>query len=122
MAVVRRWHIINRLIRHLGYSNYLEIGVRDPRANFRRVIASHKDGVDPSPRSHCRFQVTSDEFFEKVQRERKLIYDIVLIDGLHLEEQVLRDVENSLEWLAADGTIVLHDCNPLTEAAQAEEY
>jgi hypothetical protein len=66
--------------------------------------------------------VTSDEFFEKVQRERKLIYDIVLIDGLHLEEQVLRDVENSLEWLAADGTIVLHDCNPLTEAAQAEEY
>ena len=122
MADVRRWHIINRLIRHLGYSNYLEIGVRDPRDYFRHVIAPHKDGVDPDPLRPCRFRMTSDSFFDNIQPGRNFFYDVVLIDGLHLDEQVIRDVENSLKWLAPGGTIVLHDCNPLTQAAQIEQY
>ncbi len=37
------------------------------------------------------------------------------IDGLHTEEQVDKDVENSLKHLSPNGTIMLHDCNPPTE-------
>jgi hypothetical protein len=43
-------------------------------------------------------------------------FDLVFIDGLHFSEQVDRDIENSLQHLNPGGTIVLHDCNPTTEA------
>ena len=46
----------------------------------------------------------------------------MFIDGLHVADQVERDVENGLANLSADGTVVLHDCNPATESAQVEEY
>lgn len=38
--------------------------------------------------------------------------DIIFIDGLHTYQQSLRDVQNSLKYLAKGGTIVMHDCNP----------
>ena len=37
-------------------------------------------------------------------------------------EQVDKDIENSLKHLTDDGIIVLHDCNPITEFRQREEY
>lgn len=109
-----RTDILNFLIRARAYRSYLEIGVDDPEANFDRVMISHKDGVDPA--GHCNYVLISDEFFAQNTRT----YDLIFIDGLHIAEQVVRDVENSLRCLAEDGAIVLHDCNPRTEAAQEE--
>lgn len=122
MAQVLRTDVINRLIRQFGYLRYLEIGVGDPYENFDCVIAPYKDGVDPFPKGPCRFEMTSDEFFERIQPERRVRYDLVFVDGLHLNEQALRDVEHALDWLKPGGTIVVHDCNPPAESFQTEEF
>jgi hypothetical protein len=50
--------------------------------------------------------------------QNKKKFDLIFIDGLHTEEQVLRDIINSLFILNFGGTIVLHDCNPMTEHMQ----
>ena len=57
--------------------------------------------------------MTSDEFFSDYVGDKK--YDIFFIDGLHIREQVYRDVINALNHLKSNGSIVLHDCNPAEE-------
>ena len=108
-----RYEIINRIIEGKGYTNYLEIGVRDGEC-FRNICCENKTGVDPAPASdHTTHVMTSDTFFENLEADAK--FDIVFIDGLHLDHQVDKDIRNSLEHLSEGGTIVLHDCNPPTK-------
>lgn len=106
--------LINFLIDQRNYKTYLEIGVADG-ANLRAVRAPHKIGVDPSPGAPCTYQITSDEFF-RINQET---FDIIFIDGLHICEQVLKDVDNALKCLNPGGIIVMHDCMPETEAQQS---
>ena len=50
-------------------TNYLEIGVRVPTANFSSIKAFKKFGVDPgieAPSQDVDFRMTSDEFFKKL--------------------------------------------------------
>jgi hypothetical protein len=115
-----RTDILNFLAKRNSYRRYLEIGVRVPAQNFDRVEVEHKDAVDPDPRGEISHVMTSDEFFAQLDSAAR--YDLVLIDGLHLEAQVLQDVENSLRHLSPGGTIVLHDCNPPEEDNQREDY
>jgi len=118
-----RTSLLNHLVATRGYQRYLEIGVRDPRHNFHRVRAQIKDSVDPAPRRRVKFEMTSDAFFaDRSTRADDAPYDLVFIDGLHLAEQVERDVANALQFLAPGGTIVLHDCNPIAESAQIDVY
>lgn len=107
-----RTDILNMLILSNGYKSYLEIGVRDAR-NFKGVVAVEKDGVDPA--GNCNYPITSDAFFKQLSPAK--LYDLIFIDGLHLKDQVLRDVYNSLHHLSAGGTIVMHDCNPVSQKA-----
>ena len=120
-----RTDLINYLIKQNNYINYLEIGVRDPKDNFNHVIAPHKDGVDPCyehPKTaEINYPITSDEFFELI-KGHDIKYDIIFIDGLHLWEQVDKDITNSLNHLHPKGTIVLHDCNPIKESHQIREF
>ena len=115
---MKRTDIINHLIEKNGYKKYLEIGVRNPDENLNKINVPHKDGVDPA--GNCNYPVTSDEFFEKLDSEFK--YDLIFIDGLHLDHQVEKDISNSLNHLSDNGTIVMHDCNPIKEEHQIEEY
>jgi len=62
--------------------------------------------------------MTSDSFFETLDPSQK--FDIIFIDGLHLDHQVDKDIENSLKHLEEGGTILLHDCNPPTKDHAAE--
>ena len=64
--------------------------------------------------------MASDEFFAGPGRHE--MYDLIFIDGLHVADQVLRDIENALEVLTSGGTIVVHDCNPPSEEAQREDW
>jgi hypothetical protein len=48
-------------------------------------------------------------------------FDIIFIDGLHHNNQVLKDIENSLNHLSENGTIVCHDCLPTTELMQERD-
>jgi predicted O-methyltransferase YrrM len=115
---MKRTDIINHLIKKNNYKRYLEIGVRDPESNLNLISIEHKDGVDPA--GNCNFPITSDDFFE--QLDENVTYDIIFIDGLHLDYQVEKDITNSLKHLSEDGTIVMHDCSPIKEEHQVEEY
>jgi hypothetical protein len=112
--------LLNFLVQRHNYRTYLEIGVGDPRNNFDKVQAPVKHGVDPAPQGEATHLMTSDVFF--AARPLDTFYDLILIDGLHLAEQVERDINNSIACLSPGGRIVLHDCNPLTEDAQTEGY
>ena len=110
-------------------TTYLEIGVRNPDHNFNHIKANIKYSVDPGvefKENPVDFKLTSDCFFDKLGKNEiltsKLKFDVIFIDGLHLAEQVDRDIFNSLECIKDDGFIILHDCNPPTEWHAREEY
>jgi len=112
--------ILNKLISKFNYTNYLEIGI-DQAQCISNITASKKTGVDPSPdvlkmklKNTEFICVTSDCFFSLYQDK----YDLIFIDGCHYYQQVYRDIVNSINQLNANGTIVVHDCNPKTEMAQ----
>jgi len=138
MWLVNRSQIINHLIKIFNYKKYLEIGVHNPIKNFDFIKCNIKHGVDPEwvakpappsgpaddfglhsldPRAKREigmFTVTSDEFFENLDPIVK--YDIIFIDGEHLEHQVTKDYYNSKKHLSSNGSIIFHDCNPPTAA------
>lgn len=114
-----RTELINSLIKKNNYKSYLEIGVNTPAQpgyNWVGINVELKHGVDPNV--DTTYRVTSDEFFEKHIKQK---YDIIFIDGLHLFEQVYKDIINSLKCLNNNGIIVVHDCNPETEITQRRE-
>ena len=103
-----RYDIINALIKKNKYKNYLEIGVRDNHC-FNKIKIKDKSGVDPMKddwevssqenwdpsKVPVKFRMTSDEYFKKHNTK----YDIIFIDGLHENEQVYKDIQNSLRCL-----------------------
>lgn len=130
-----RVEVINKIIEVKGYSSYLEIGVDNPENCFNKIVCENKTGVDPYLHEALPHEWTeqtkyeyisnvegkliakeSDEFFEKLPKRTK--YDFVFIDGLHLKEQVLRDVANAEKHLKKGGFIMLHDCLPKKEEMQ----
>ena len=119
---MNRIQLLNRLVEFYNYRTYLEIGVAAGDC-FAAVKAGIKVGVDPDAGIRelnvpggLLFCTTSDGFFSTLNGRN--FFDLVFIDGLHHHEQVYRDVVNSLDLLSVGGTIVLHDCNPRSEAMQ----
>ena len=114
-----RTSVINHLINKYNLNNYLEIGVRDGR-NYDKIVINNKTGVDPNPTKDIDglYKLTSDEFF-KINKTK---FDLIFIDGLHLEQQVDKDLKESLKILSDNGFIIMHDCNPPTEFHQREHY
>ena len=115
--VSNRTDIINYLIKYYNYSSYLEIGVGNKNRNFNKIRCKNKKGIDPNGKADIK--LTSDIFFADCSIEEK--YDIIFIDGLHIEEQVDKDISNSFLHLNDKGMIVLHDCNPVSELLQEEK-
>ena len=122
---------INYLIEKNKYQSYLEIGLGSGE-NFLKVNCKNKECVDPFNdfldgdhsedvrnwviKNILTYRMTSDDFFASIDKDKK--YDIIFIDGFHEEEQVDRDILNSLKHLNPGGKIVLHDCIPASEKAQ----
>ena len=100
-----RFDIINKIIKKKKFESYLEIGCQSD-VNFSKIIIKNKIGVDPQ--SGGTHRMTSDDFF----KQNKSIFDLIFIDGLHVYEQVLKDIENSLKVLNDNGVILIHDCLP----------
>ena len=123
-----RYNIINALIRKNNYKKYLEIGVRDNHC-FNKIQIKDKSGCDPMEKCYftdagddfdvdkvpVKYRMTSDEYFDKYD----IKFDIIFIDGLHENEQVYRDIQNSLKCLNEGGTILMHDCLPECEEHQS---
>ena len=51
-----------------------------------------------------------------------ITFDVIFIDGLHLADQVEKDIDNALKFIKEDGFIILHDVNPPTEWHARESY
>jgi len=125
---MKRCQLINLLIQEKNYKTYLEIGVYKGE-NFKEIVCDIKDSVDPyisdnfnsllkNEEHPVNYRMSSDEFFNNVASTLNYKYDIIFIDGLHLTDQVDKDIENSLKYLNKNGTIVLHDCNPINYESQ----
>ena len=129
-----RTEVINTLIKCNDYKTYLEIGIDNPANNFNKIEIENKIGVDPYDKNlrvathwndfnkssfsgQIQFIMTSDDFFKQNEES----FDIVFIDGLHLDYQVKKDIENSLKFLNEGGVIVLHDCLPEKYEGQLEK-
>ena len=109
---IKRWDLIQNIIDKKRYDNYLEIGC-DKDQSFSKIKVKNKIGVDPVSGGNIRS--TSDQFFSTNTSK----FDIIFIDGLHHYEQVIKDVNNSLQILNDNGFILLHDCLPRSIAHQA---
>ena len=108
---MQRYEIINSLIKKHGYKKYLEIGTQFGNC-FREIDIDYKVCVDPEKKyEHLTHTMTSDDFFAMNNET----FDIVFVDGLHLEEQSTLDILNSLKVLNEGGVIVVHDCLPHCE-------
>jgi len=115
-----RVDIINHLISTRGYRRYLEIGCQNDWS-FSRVAVAEKVGVDPVSGGTVRMK--SDAYFSALWLvTEKPSFDVVFIDGDHHHAQVLRDVENALEFLAPGGAIVMHDCLPATPEEEKPNF
>ena len=112
--------LINYLIEKFELKSYLEIGTFNRSHNFDLIKVAAKTCVDPDQAAEADHACTSDEFFAAnksawhVGEDKK--FDLIFIDGLHHADQVKKDFENALDCLTRRGFIVLHDCNPPTEA------
>ncbi|MDA9960625.1 class I SAM-dependent methyltransferase [Candidatus Pelagibacter sp.] len=107
-----RWDLIKYLINKNNYKNYLEIGC-DQNQLFSKIEIENKTGVDPE--SGGNIKTTSDDFF--LSNTEK--FDIIFIDGLHMYEQVKKDILNSINCLNDGGIVLVHDCMPDSLAKQA---
>lgn len=129
---------LNQIIAQKGYKSYLEIGVDDPKNTFNHIQCERKTGVDPYEDStqchawneinrnalinqidaaatfHC---LTSDDFFKMLDKKKgkKPTFDLIYVDGLHIEAQVDKDIENALRFVSPHGMIVLDDVPPANE-------
>jgi hypothetical protein len=119
---------INALARGLGAGRYLEIGV-ESGVTFLGVEIAHKTAVDPNflldtqglAGEKTRFHAeTSDRFF--AERHDGGVFDIVFIDGLHVFEQVVRDLHNALLNSHAGSVIILDDTWPSDVFSAIRDY
>jgi hypothetical protein len=108
----------NVLGKHLGARRYLEIGVLHGHT-FRDVEIADRTAVDPgfgfdtnelANDSTRFFKETSDSFF--AHQPILPPYDVVLIDGMHTFEQVVRDLSNVLLRTHHRSAIILDDTVP----------
>lgn len=108
---VWRGKIINDIFKKYNYTKYLEIGYLEG-LTFNQIECTKKVAVDPNPLNDnpCVIKETSDDFFGKNEEK----FDVIFIDGYHEKNQVLRDFENSFNFLSENGLIILHDVNPFT--------
>lgn len=109
---IKRYDLINKLIKRFNYKSYLEIGVKDGE-NFDKINCENKTSVDPEQLGYTTYQMTSDDYFAQLSEDIK--FDIIFIDGMHLWEYCYRDINNALKHLSPNGIILCHDMNPLYE-------
>ena len=110
---MKRFDIINYLIKVNDYKSFLEIGTQE-RINLSNISIDKKISVDPDPEANPDFILSSDDFFKQnVDR-----FDIIFVDGLHHADFVYRDIINSLRILNPGGCVVVHDVIPSSYEGQ----
>lgn len=111
---MKRWDVINCLVKKNKYKSYLEIGYGNGET-FHQINIEKKTGVDI--KGSAEYVMSSEDFLSFAKKE-DFSYDIIFIDGNHNYGFAKKDVQQSLDILNEGGTIVMHDCNPVTEKMQ----
>lgn len=114
--------VLRDLHEHHGSSFYLEIGVETGRTLALSQCPcigidpdmSNLKALDYHPGTRL-YQQTSDEFFEASTIPVPI--DLAFIDGLHHAEQVMRDLNNILQYSAPSVVIVIDDIIPTSKEA-----
>jgi Methyltransferase domain len=115
---MKRWDIINAFIKKYNYKSYLEVGTQDGNC-FKEIICEHKVCIDiKKSYEKLTYEMSSDDYFKKFNDK----FDIIFVDGLHTEEQTIKDIAGSLVILNENGTIIVHDCLPDTAEATAQHF
>jgi Methyltransferase domain len=127
---MERQELIQAVIKKNKFKNYLEIGVLNGYIFFQ-IKCKNKTAVDPFFQLQAiRHNLTNirNKYFEKKSNDffaedAPSIYkpgslDIAFVDGMHEFSYALKDAENCLKYIADNGIIILHDCNP--QSAEAE--
>jgi len=117
MSSVTKARIINTLLKNINGKKYLEIGVSEGNT-ISQIKCEYKIGVDPESHSQPTYKLTSDQYFEICSEK----FDVILIDGLHIHDQVYRDITNALNVLNPGGYVVCYDMLPTTELLQIVPY
>ena len=110
--------IINTIIGERNLSEKVAVDVvnslnasSQPKVGVLNIM--HKIGVDPVSGGNIR--KTSDVFF----KDKNEKFDLIFIDGLHIYNQVKKDILNSIKFLNDNGLILVHDCMPDNLGKQA---
>lgn len=111
--MTHRWEFLNDVANRIGAVSYLEIGCA-ANQTFDQIRVPHKVGVDAFGGGTLR--LSSDVFFAANQER----FDLIFIDGLHIAEQAVHDIDNALGCLSDYGLVAVHDALP-DEFANATE-
>lgn len=118
--------IINFWGKVRGYRTYLEIctptaGGRYAEIDRSKYQTCHRlmyrcpidfaDGIEIDFRSA---DLDIDDCVKQIHN-KKLRYDVVLVDAFHEYEPSLRDLKTAIELVGDGGTVVVHDCDPPSE-------
>jgi hypothetical protein len=117
-----RADVVQGFLNRFTNPSYLEVGV-ESGVTFHALNAHRKVAVDPrfafqvpEPRITQAVEyheVLSDDYFGGLGPETEK-FDVIYLDGLHTAEQTLRDILNSVEYLADNGVLVIDDVLPTT--------
>ncbi len=99
---MNKTELINYFINLRNYGHYLEITVHNEKENFIHIRCADKKNITSG--SVNNFEATNDNNNDK--------FDLIFIDGVHTEEQVLKDINYAQQKLSKHGVIILHDCMP----------
>lgn len=121
-----RTDLLNHLATKHNLKRYLEIGLQSAAQNFDKIQCDYKVSVDPDPNAHATFCMTSDQYFDEINKLREqsfpadkvkevTTYDLCFLDGEHSEEQLEIDFYNALKLISFGGFICMHDTSPESE-------
>lgn len=124
------YEVLRSMHRYARPRTYLEIGVRRGESIGLAAPSTRVIGIDPAPRVDRSlpkrwtiYAETSDEFFARPDVASLAgVVDVAFIDGLHLYDQVLRDIVNVEPLMNPDGVVILHDCLPPDEKVTSRTF
>lgn len=123
---MNRYEFLQALHDQLQPRGYLEIGVQSGAS--LKLASCPAVGIDPEPCVNedlppdtLLAEQTSDDFFAQYRPPVPSRLDLVLIDGLHLFEQAMRDFDNAERFTNPRTVVVFDDVLPRTAKEASRE-
>lgn len=123
--MLKKYDIVNHLIKKYNFNNYLEISTPTTGACYDKIIQNNgceitKELLFYYIDSNLNNSSLRDDlqnfncinFDIGVSQLKQKKYDLIFVDPFHTFEQSKIDIETAYNLLSDDGIIVVHDCYP----------